>query len=97
MKFPRNVARTERSEIREQVIALNEEQVDEQAVATALSAFDPVWEALAPREQTRLVQLIVERVDYDGANDKVSITFHPAGIKALADEVASQQPKEKIA
>ena len=43
------------------------------------------------------MQLLVERVDYDGANDKVSITFHPAGIKTLADEIARQQSKEKSA
>jgi site-specific DNA recombinase len=30
----------------------------------------------------------VERVDYDGAQGKVSITFHPTGIKTLAEELA---------
>jgi site-specific DNA recombinase len=62
----------------------------------ALSAFDPVWESLAPREQVRIVQLLVERVDYDGAAGKVSMSFHPSGIKALAGEVGAQH-KEKIA
>jgi hypothetical protein len=42
------------------------------------------------------VQLLVERVDYDGSNNQVSITFHPTGIKALADEIAGRA-KEKIA
>lgn len=36
-----------------------------------------------------MVQLLVERVDYDGARGKVSITFRPAGIKTLADELAN--------
>ncbi|MCS7168093.1 MAG: hypothetical protein RMI91_11845 [Gemmatales bacterium] len=38
------------TEIREQVIALRRELVDEREVARALSAFDPAWESLAPRE-----------------------------------------------
>jgi hypothetical protein len=38
-----------------------------------------------------MVHLLVERVDYDGARGKVSITFHPTGIKTLARELASQQ------
>jgi hypothetical protein len=38
----------------------------------------------------------VERVDYDGANGKLSITFHAAGIKTLADELA-ERGKERLA
>jgi site-specific DNA recombinase len=29
-------------------------------------------------------------VDYDGAKGKVTISFHPTGIRALADELASR-------
>ncbi len=77
------------TEIREQVITLTHKLVDEREVAKAMSVFDPVWESLTPREQTRVVQLLVERVDYDGRNGKVTITFHPNGIRTLADELAA--------
>jgi site-specific DNA recombinase len=77
------------TEIREQVIVLRRSIVDEREVATAMSVFDPVWDSLTPREQARVVQLLVERVDYNGATGKVSITFHPSGIKTLADELAA--------
>lgn len=36
----------------------------------------------------RIIQLLVERVDYDGATGKVTITFHCSGIKTLGDELA---------
>ena len=78
------------TEIREQAIALSRKLVDEREVAQAMSVFDPVWQSLTPREQVRVVQLLVERVDYDGASGKVTITFHPGGIKRLADESATQ-------
>jgi site-specific DNA recombinase len=55
-------------------------------VASALSAFDPVWEQLAPKEQARVIQLLVDRIDYDGAAGTVSVTFHPTGLKAMAKE-----------
>jgi site-specific DNA recombinase len=61
-----------------------------------LSCFERVWQALAPAEQARVVHLLVERVDYDGARGKVAITFQPPGIKALADELA-RHGKEKNA
>ena len=74
----------------------NSSQVDERdrehrtlaeaEVQRALAVFDHRWDALAPREQARIIALLIARVDYDGAAGKVSILFHPAGIKTLADE-----------
>lgn len=77
--------------IREDVIALSRALVDEREIELALSAFDPVWDALTPREQTRVVQMLVEQVNYDGEKGKVAITFHPLGIKTLADELGERQ------
>jgi hypothetical protein len=34
---------------------------------------------------------LVERVDYDGKQGTLSITFHPAGIQALAEKVAAEE------
>src|SRR6266849_3717059 len=71
--------------IGEHMITLRRELADEDA--SALAIFDPLWETLPPGEQTRVVQLLVERVDYDGARGKIAITYHPAGIATLADEL----------
>jgi site-specific DNA recombinase len=79
---------TRLTEVRERHVALGRELVDEREVVQALSLFDPVWESLTPREQARIVRLLVERVDYDGANGTVEVTFRPTGIKALAQEGA---------
>jgi site-specific DNA recombinase len=73
------------TQVREELIALGRELVDEKEAARALALFDPVWESLSPREQVRVMQLLVERVDYDGEKGTVSVTFHPTGIGALAD------------
>ena len=60
-----------------------------------LARFGPVWGNLTPAEQARLVQLLVAQVDYDGRAGNVGITFHPAGVKTLADELAVQQENQK--
>jgi site-specific DNA recombinase len=72
------------TEIRERTLAINRNIVTHEDVASAVAAFDPVWESLTTHEQARIVQLLIERVDYDGAAGKVAITFRPSGIKALA-------------
>lgn len=58
---------------------------------TALAEFDQLWEALAPREQSRVLELLVARVDYDGQRGKVSVTFQPTGIQSLTQELAHHQ------
>jgi site-specific DNA recombinase len=75
------------TDIREQIVAISRELVDEQEVRSALSMFDPVWETLSPREQARVIQLLVERVDYDGKQGTVSVTFRPNGIKSLSKQM----------
>jgi site-specific DNA recombinase len=75
------------TEVREELIALRRELIDEREIARALAAFDPVWERLCTVERWRMLKLLVERVDYDGAQGTVSVTFHPTGIKTLAQEL----------
>ncbi len=65
--------------------------VDEAEIAAALADFDTVWDCLAPREQGRVVELLVERVAYDGGTGSISITFRPAGIKTLAGELTQRK------
>jgi site-specific DNA recombinase len=79
------------TEVREQIVALSRELVDAREVGEACSLFDPLWETLSAREQARILHLLIERVDYDGPNGKVAITFHPTGIKTLADELKLQE------
>lgn len=73
---------TRLTEVRERRTALRSELVEEHEVVDTLSRFDPVWESLAPREQARIIRLLVERVDYDGRDSTVSVTFRPAGGRA---------------
>ena len=82
------------TEVREQIVVINRDVIDHGDVAKSMSVFDPVWETLTLREQARIVQLLVERVDYDGSTGKVSITFHPSGIKTLANEVTQAHSED---
>jgi site-specific DNA recombinase len=79
------------TEIDNELITLNGELVDDATVGKALANFDDLWQALVPREQARLLELLVERVEYDGEHGNVSLTFHPCGIKSLTQELANQQ------
>lgn len=75
------------SDIRARIITLNRQLIDAEELASVCALFDPVWETLNPREQARIVQLLVESVVYDGKAGTIGITFHPTGIKTLAENL----------
>jgi site-specific DNA recombinase len=68
------------------ITALQAQKLTREEVVSALTSFEPIWESLTVREQARIVQLIVKQIDYDGATGRVTITFHPDGIKTIAKE-----------
>jgi site-specific DNA recombinase len=73
------------TEVRDETSRLRRDLIDEADVAHALAEFDPVWQSLSPREQGRLLQLLVARVEHDARDGTLAIEFHPSGIKALAN------------
>ncbi|GAB6188169.1 recombinase family protein [Thermopirellula anaerolimosa] len=75
-------------EVRDQIERLRRGTIDPAEVARALAEFDPLWESLTSHEQGRLLHLLIERIDYDGREGVISITFHPTGIKTLLDRQA---------
>ena len=62
--------------------------IAEDDLRQALASFAPVWSQLSPKEQARVIHLLIDRIAYDGSKGTVAITFKPTGIKALAKETA---------
>jgi len=89
-------ARQRAESLQARIAKRNSEAVDEGELISALARFDPVWDSLSPRERTRLIHLLVEKVGYDGDKGMLSITFRSVGIKTLAQEsaIAGEQTNE---
>ncbi|UCC31465.1 MAG: recombinase family protein [Phycisphaerales bacterium] len=77
------------AEVEGQVVDLRRDLVTEADVAAAFADFDNLWIALTPREQVRLVNLLVHRVEFDASDSSMEISFYPLGIKTLAAETGS--------
>jgi hypothetical protein len=71
------------------------QQIPPLAPAVAPEAFRAVWQTLPLAEQARLLQRLVERVEYDAVQQTVSIAFHPDAGTALAEELARAIPETK--
>lgn len=73
--------------------ALRQTVVTEREVAVALAEFESMWSVLSPREQARVLHVLVEKVVVDRVENTCRITFNPTGIRALGgDGNAATQP-----
>ncbi|MBK8267270.1 MAG: recombinase zinc beta ribbon domain-containing protein [Planctomycetes bacterium] len=61
--------------------------VSEDDVVAALADFDTLWSNLSPKEQAKVIELLVRRVEYDAAESEMEVSFHACGIKALQAQI----------
>ena len=78
------------AELDRELATLDAQYISAAEVAEKLAAFQPLWESLSPREQARLIQLLVQREDFDGVGGNAAITFHPTGIRTFANEFSQE-------
>jgi len=78
-------------EIDDELAVLKNQMLNKRDLARTLAIFDDVWACLFPREQERVLNLLVERVDFDAKRETLAITFRPTGIRALSEEIAEAQ------
>ena len=58
--------------------------IDPEDLHRALSDFEQVWGELFPREQARVLRLLIEKVTYTGETGEVEISFRRNGLRTLA-------------
>ena len=78
------------SEIDAKVAALEAETISDADARAAFGDFNNVWTMLSPKEQERLLSLLVARVEYDAGAGTVAVTFHPTGIKGLSERTLEE-------
>jgi DNA invertase Pin-like site-specific DNA recombinase len=69
--------------------------VTEAEVRDALEAFAPLWNQLFPAEQSRIIELLVERVDV--LTDRVDVRLRIAGVTSLIGELVGNSISQRDA
>jgi site-specific DNA recombinase len=86
-----NIGHLERrfAETKKATLALQRTLEMEQA-ARALSALEQEFGSLPTIEQARLIRLMVQRVEYDGGKNKITITVKPAGLVTVVEKLTKE-------
>ncbi len=83
-------AETRAAELLTRRAALSEQRPSAQQIIEAVREFDQLWASMSPLEQTRLVQALVERVDYHGTTGQIDISFRARGFQDLANKLTNK-------
>ncbi len=91
-----NIGHLERrlAETQEQTLALQQQPLEMEQAAQALTALEQRFGFLPVIEQTRFMQLMIQRVDYDGGQGKLIVTLDPAGLVAVLEEQAKRDQEK---
>jgi site-specific DNA recombinase len=61
-------------------------RVSHASIRKTLGELDQAWDAFPPRDRCRLMEMLIERIEYDGVAGTIDITFHPAGLSSLGQD-----------
>lgn len=72
--------------IDERIVRVRRRMLEPDELTGAVEAFDPLWQSLSPTYKVKLIHLLIDRIEYDGENEAISVTFHPTGIRTLTEQ-----------
>jgi site-specific DNA recombinase len=79
------------TELQGRIAELEARDINPAELGRLLRAFDPIWSVLYPRERARVIQLLIERIEYDGQRRKLRIAYSETGAKLLLAEIGGQE------
>ena len=79
------------TDIEEEMLKLGDNVMEEQEIRKTCGSFDPLWDVLTTRERSRILNLLIESIEYDGEKKTVSITYKPTCITSLSQELQKRE------
>jgi site-specific DNA recombinase len=82
---------TQDRKVTEKLAAISNQGFDEDELREQLREFAPVWDELVPKEQARVLRLLIEELRYDGQAGELEIRFRDLGLRSLGREVRERR------
>ena len=76
------------AEVQAELETVKAQDVDRESLARALIEFDELWSVLLTPERERILQLLIEQINFTSGSGRMAITWRLSGFGELATEVA---------
>ena len=77
------LAKSEITRVQQAILDVTSTRLQRKDIAAAFKSFDSLWALMTPKERTHLIDLLVQRVEFDRRESTLSIVYQPTAISAL--------------
>lgn len=83
------------STLHDQLAAINSATPDRVSILKAIDDLETLWDHLTLSERSRLMSLLIERIDHDPTDSNLSITLSPAGLQSLGTKTPNTETQKR--
>jgi uncharacterized protein with gpF-like domain len=78
------------SRLRTRLIQIDEQRLVQKELEQALSITSTTWETLFPQARRQVMELLLDRVDYDARDQRLGITLSARGVQVLQEQLGAK-------
>lgn len=84
--------RVRQTTLTEKIAALDSATPDRHSILRAIDDLETLWGHMTLSERSRLMSLLIERIEHDPAESCISITLSPTGLQSLGTSTSNGNP-----
>jgi len=82
------------SHLRTRLIQIDEQQLAQKELEQALDITSTAWETLFPQAKRQVLELLLDRVDYDARDQKLGVMLSTRGVQVLQERLEASNGRE---
>lgn len=73
----------EMAALNSEIVSIQQQMLNPDELIGNLESFEPLWDAMGPKQKEKLIHLLIKQVEWDSATDNIFIAFHKTNIEVL--------------
>ena len=66
-----------------EIVSIQRQMLNPDELVGNLESFEPLWDAMRPRQKEKLIHLLIKQIEWDSETDNIFIAFHQTNIEVL--------------
>ncbi|NLW84454.1 MAG: recombinase family protein [Phycisphaerae bacterium] len=73
----------EMASLNSEIVSIQRQMLNPDELVGNLESFEPLWDAMRPRQKEKLIHLLIKQIEWDSETDNIFIAFHQTNIEVL--------------
>lgn len=73
----------EMATLNSEIVSIQQQMLNPDELVGNLESFEPLWDAMGPKQKEKLIHLLIKQIEWDSATDNIFIAFHQTNIEVF--------------